>query len=155
MAAQGSWKQLFFIWMRHCENKRTKFKLPPFIHQQRCKWLRIPHYTWRLFLYTKSGLILGLCPANERHRCKVTLSLIGWAQTYNQPWECLIIRSYQFLKHLVALLWVHWLLQNLTGSSAAQLWRSRSHFKWHINCNTQNYSLQTLWCFIKRRFMWY
>ena len=28
-----------------------------------------------------SGLILGLHPANERHRYKVTPSLIGWAQT--------------------------------------------------------------------------
>ena len=27
------------------------------------------------------GLILGLRPVNERHRYKVTLSLIGWAQT--------------------------------------------------------------------------
>ena len=28
-----------------------------------------------------SGLILGLRPANERRGYKVTLSLIGWAQT--------------------------------------------------------------------------
>ena len=28
-----------------------------------------------------SELILGLRPANERRRCKVTLLLIGWAQT--------------------------------------------------------------------------
>ena len=28
-----------------------------------------------------SGLILGLHPANERRRYKVTLSLIGWVQT--------------------------------------------------------------------------
>ena len=27
------------------------------------------------------GLILGLHPANERHRYKVTPSLIGWVQT--------------------------------------------------------------------------
>ena len=27
------------------------------------------------------GLILGLRPANERRRYKVTTSLIGWAQT--------------------------------------------------------------------------
>ena len=31
-----------------------------------------------------TGLILGLHPANERHHYKVTLSLIGWAQTWNQ-----------------------------------------------------------------------
>ena len=35
-----------------------------------------------------AGLILGLCPANERLRYKVTSSLIGWAQTYNQPCIC-------------------------------------------------------------------
>ena len=29
-------------------------------------------------------LILGLHPANERRRCKVTASLFGWAQTNNQ-----------------------------------------------------------------------
>ena len=33
-----------------------------------------------------SGLILGLRPANERRCYKVTPSLIGWAQTQNQPW---------------------------------------------------------------------
>ena len=33
-------------------------------------------------------LILGLHPANERRRYKVTPSLIGWAQTKNQPWCC-------------------------------------------------------------------
>ena len=32
-----------------------------------------------------SGMILGLSPANERRRYKVTPSLIGWTQTYNQP----------------------------------------------------------------------
>ena len=31
--------------------------------------------------YMKAGLILGLCPANERRHYKVTPSLIGWAQT--------------------------------------------------------------------------
>ena len=32
-----------------------------------------------------TGLILGLHPTNERRRYKVTPSLIGWAQTQNQP----------------------------------------------------------------------
>ena len=36
-----------------------------------------------------SGPILGLRPANERRRYKVTTSHVGWAQTYNQPWFCL------------------------------------------------------------------
>ena len=38
---------------------------------------------WYCSWYT--GLILGLCPANERRRYKVTPFLIGWAQTKNQP----------------------------------------------------------------------
>ena len=33
------------------------------------------------------GLILGLRPANGRRRYKVTPSLIGWAQTSNQPYS--------------------------------------------------------------------
>ena len=33
------------------------------------------------FLVQNAGLILGLPPANERRHYKVTLSLIGWAQT--------------------------------------------------------------------------
>ena len=33
------------------------------------------------------GPILGLRPANERRRYKVTRSLIGWVQTWNQPWD--------------------------------------------------------------------
>ena len=38
---------------------------------------------WWLEAYTRgnAGLILGLHPANERHRYFVTMSLIGWAQT--------------------------------------------------------------------------
>ena len=32
-----------------------------------------------------AGLILGLRPANERRRYFVTMSPIGWAQTWNQP----------------------------------------------------------------------
>ena len=36
--------------------------------------------------HNEAGLILGLRPTNERRRYKVTPSLIGWAQTYNQSW---------------------------------------------------------------------
>ena len=50
----------------------------------------IPDYS-RLCLKSQcfhkaAGLILGLRPANERRRYKVTPSLIGWAQTWKQPW---------------------------------------------------------------------
>ena len=38
-------------------------------------------YIKSCFIYDNAGLILGLHPANERQRYKVTLSLIGWAQT--------------------------------------------------------------------------
>ena len=36
---------------------------------------------WTNTISLNTGLILGLPPANERRRYKVTLSLIGWAQT--------------------------------------------------------------------------
>ena len=35
--------------------------------------------------YTYTGLILGLHPASERRPYNVSPSVIGWAQTYNQP----------------------------------------------------------------------
>ena len=38
------------------------------------------------------GLILGLRPANERRRYKVTPSLIGWAQTWNQSWSPVVLQ---------------------------------------------------------------
>ena len=37
-----------------------------------------------------SGLILGVRPANERDRCKVTASPIGWAQIQDQRWNLII-----------------------------------------------------------------
>ena len=36
---------------------------------------------WLIHSLREPGLILGLRPANERRRYKVTPSLIGWAQT--------------------------------------------------------------------------
>ena len=44
--------------------------------------------TAMLCRFQYAGLILGLHPANERRRYKVTPSLIGWAQTWNQSWMC-------------------------------------------------------------------
>ena len=54
-----------------------------------CRHMLPPGYselmvqTVKLFslVWPCAGLILGLRPANERHRYKVTPSLIGWAQT--------------------------------------------------------------------------
>ena len=37
-----------------------------------------------------SGLIVGLRPANERLRLQAMPSLIGWVQTYNQPWVIIV-----------------------------------------------------------------
>ena len=37
-----------------------------------------------------SGLIVSLHPANERRHYFVTTYLIGWAQTYNQPWNWIV-----------------------------------------------------------------
>ena len=42
-------------------------------------------HSWKCFGYVP-GLILGQCPPNEKWCYIVTTSLIGPAQTYNQPW---------------------------------------------------------------------
>ena len=58
-----------------------------------------------------TGLILGLRPANERCRYKVTASLIGWAQTWNQPW------NYTPLIHSVTQSTIHeWISCSLANS---------------------------------------
>ena len=41
-----------------------------------------------------TGLILGLCQANERRRYFVTTSLIGWAQAWNQPFIISYLQLY-------------------------------------------------------------
>ena len=47
-----------------------------------------------IMLCHNTGLVLGLGPANEIQRYFVTPSLIGWAQTWNQP--CDTIRDQQW-----------------------------------------------------------
>ena len=37
------------------------------------------------FIYIYPGIILCVCPANERRRYNVTSSHIGWAHTQNDP----------------------------------------------------------------------
>ena len=41
------------------------------------RYIQVIEAEWRMY----AGLILGLRPANERRRYKVTPSLIGWAPT--------------------------------------------------------------------------
>ena len=43
--------------------------------------LALEEYHQTLVMDEKSGLILGLLPANERQRYFVSMSLIGWGQT--------------------------------------------------------------------------
>ena len=64
-----------------------------------------------------TGLILGLCPANEKHHYKVTPSLIGWAQTQNQPctiFVCLELSSED------------WLYSTFWGSNELTWWTNGS-----------------------------
>ena len=52
------------------------------------QWSNVMSEFWKTWSnISESWLNLGLRPANERHHCKVMPSLIGWAQTFNQPWE--------------------------------------------------------------------
>ena len=51
-------------------------------------WVKKITYIWALVCQkvSNTGLILGLRPINEKRRYKVTSSLIGWVQTWSQPW---------------------------------------------------------------------
>ena len=40
-----------------------------------------------------TGITLAMCPANERHRYNVTMSLIGWTHTSPDPWDQIIPRK--------------------------------------------------------------
>ena len=61
-------------------NVELKTKLPSSYNNHYNKEA-LPHTEWRAehSVYMKTGLILGQHPTNERRRCKVTTSLIGWA----------------------------------------------------------------------------
>ena len=67
MSAPFTLEHLYLRWLHHRDDRRcpvSKLSQPCYLH---------------------SGLIEGLHPGNERRRYFVTTSLIGWAQTYNQP----------------------------------------------------------------------
>ena len=49
-----------------------------------------------------TGMILGLLRANERRRYKVTPSIIGWAQTQNQPcWYIFILNIVNIFNDII------------------------------------------------------
>ena len=52
-----------------------------------------------------SGIILCMHPANERWCYSVTPSLIGWAQTQNDPWYFFLIFHYSVTPSLIG--WAH------------------------------------------------
>ena len=68
-------KSLQLMWMLGA----SKFHLQVSDHQMSCIYKMRGHSGSSSGCH--AGLILGLCSANERHRCNVTLPLIGWAQT--------------------------------------------------------------------------
>ena len=55
------------------------------------------HFSSGRALHKNSGLILGLCLANERCRYQVTPPLIGWPQTLNQP--CFVHWNFEPMIH--------------------------------------------------------
>ena len=56
-------------------------------------WMYIKH------ILTPSGIILCLCPVNRRRCYNVTLSLIGWAHTQNDP--CTITPAHMFVFRVI------------------------------------------------------
>ena len=91
-----------------------------------------------------AGLNLGLCPANEGRRHKVTPSLIGWAQTWNQPWITTTIPFSQvWLKVKIDLITVQDLLIALHYRWFYLVWHNgelicgRWHLNWAISMGTE------------------
>ena len=68
---------IYLVWL-------IKVALHAVVWDQKCTFpCRHQFQEMAIILYT--GLILGLCPANERRCYFVTTSLIGWVQAQNQP----------------------------------------------------------------------
>ena len=71
----------------HCITEMTEDETPvghaaPFNHLRRvCVIIQMKQHLHQKSRVLVTGLILGLGPASERRRYKVTPSLIGWAQT--------------------------------------------------------------------------
>ena len=51
-----------------------------------------PFCNRNILMLQNAGIILWMCPANERWRYHVTSSLIGWAHSQNDLWKYNIVR---------------------------------------------------------------
>ena len=91
------------------------FPIPPKSH-----YFTLPAFCAQAINPTSAGIILCMCPANEWWHYNVTLSLIGWVHTQNDP--CFCYRSYQspFAAILVVyhVLHIYDTFSNLKGSTA-------------------------------------
>ena len=70
-----------------------------------------------IITYIQAGSSLGMHPANERHYCNVTTSLIGWVHTQTDPcsWKE----------------W-HWNIDEVVAKSAQHRMGSMPNFLWKI-----------------------
>ena len=50
-------------------------------------------YHWQGMAATAAGIILYMCPANERWRYNVTSSLIGWVHAQKDPYSRFLIQA--------------------------------------------------------------
>ena len=85
---------------------KYKYVFDPSPGHQQASYQPMSHY----WLRSHAGLILGLCPANRRQRYFVTTSLIGWVQTWNQPWHgifCGWHGTYMYLIHFTTITLVY------------------------------------------------
>ena len=64
-----------------------------------------------------AGIILGMCPANERRSYNVTAFLIGWVHTQNDPCMAIIDNIDKAIVPMIDVKWgmiglnyIHWFL---------------------------------------------
>ena len=102
---------MLFVITWFLRNPHTRYPMPhPLQDRYEVSFVSFKH--WFLFYISQSqynmqyyaGIILCMCPANERQCYIVTLSLIGWAHTQNDHWLCHIGLWYSGT-HLCWLIW--------------------------------------------------
>ena len=83
---------------RDAKKRPSKIKLFQFVY---VIWPLFQIFMWNHG--GTAGIILCMCPGNKRRCYIVTSSLIGWAHTQNDPWNCSLYDACHY--SVTALLW--------------------------------------------------
>ena len=102
-----------------------------YIHYKAWDEITIPKLQWCNVFFSPlyAGIILCMCPANERHCYNVMPSLIGWKHTWNGPW-CTKF-ALQYIGYL-SLCQSH-CHDELLGFDDTAIWLIETDWSWYLN----------------------